>query len=714
MNSTSYASFFDYAVEYDIKQHRFQCTYGAKGTVMEAKIDGLYALNNKIVSTADYKKCTAKRTFQMDSVTLSILYEDGPKKQPDFSIDFIVGLQGIQICTRQSENIEVHFDGKLLWGMDMENSTFAICFDRQGPDLRAALGPATSTVDNALLDRFSGDALCLTEGEKLRLRFDWKQAAYRFHVKTGRGSFGMHIKNNVYKERYGVEYKPINKNSTFSKPPAGWMTWYAVKFDACEKIVLENAAFQSKHLKDFGADTIWVDWEWHHQDLQGIRDDGTDSFHPDRGRYPNGLAFISKEIQDLDLIPALWVGFTNDPSENEYIKENKDVVIAQTPKWCGQYFLDISHPKFLNEYLPKAFGQVKEWGYEALKWDCLPITLKIHDEYRQNMYNQSITVKDAYRNAVKAARGVMGEDFYMLSCSCERSTDVLYAADMFDAARIGGDIFLWNEFILECIEKVMKFYPLHNVLLYNDPDNIVLREEFNTYAQAQSRACFVSLLGLPITLGDILPELPAERIELIKRILPTIDAHPMDISQTTFDRRMIKTNLAIETPFESWNVAGILNLLDKPVKAQLHIIDDLHLNEGNYFIYDYWENRLIGETDKSVTISLCSCETKILCIRKKLDRPQILSSSRHITQGAVDFKRVQWDETNLSLSGISSVVVGDPYEVVLYVPDGYRPIFDKNVLPSMQLEDRSKNVKSLMLKPTQTGDISWSVAFAKE
>ena len=268
MESNAYASLFDYAVECDMKNNIFKFTYGNRGAVVEASVEGLYYNGVKIANLADYKKCTVERSFQMDSVTLTVLYEDGSQKQPDFSVDFDISLNGIKVSTKKSD-IDIRFDGKLLWGEDMENSTFAMCFDRKEQDLRTALGPATSTVDDVIFDRLSGEALCFIGGEQLRLRFDWSERTYRFHVNICENSFGIYVKSNIYQERYGVEYKAINKNSTFSKPPAGWMTWYAVKFDACEKIVLENASFQSKHLKDYGADNVWVDWEWYHKDLLG-------------------------------------------------------------------------------------------------------------------------------------------------------------------------------------------------------------------------------------------------------------------------------------------------------------------------------------------------------------------------------------------------------------------------------------------------------------
>ena len=104
----------------------------------------------------------------------------------------------------------------------------------------------------------------------------------------------------------------------------------------------------------------------------------------------------------------------------------------------------------------------------------------------------------------------------------------------------------------------MKLYALHNVVFLNDPDNVILRPKFNTYDQAQSRLSFVSLLGLPITLGDNLPDLPEDRVELLRRGIPTLNTHPMDVRETVHDLRVVKTNLAINKPFEQWNVAGCI------------------------------------------------------------------------------------------------------------------------------------------------------------
>ena len=45
------------------------------------------------------------------------------------------------------------------------------------------------------------------------------------------------------------------------------MTWYSVKFEANEEVVLKNARFQRQFLYDYGAKSIWIDWDWYHEEF---------------------------------------------------------------------------------------------------------------------------------------------------------------------------------------------------------------------------------------------------------------------------------------------------------------------------------------------------------------------------------------------------------------------------------------------------------------
>jgi hypothetical protein len=719
---SAYANFRSFAVRYDMEKHCFSYWYAPANNapsgcvVSDAVIEDIYDTDGKShISLSDYSKAVSAYRQGMDDTTLIITYSGGPRVLEELVITFVVSAKGIAFSAACWGTMDVRVSGKLHWGDDMEHDTFAVCLDRQKPDLRSALGPASSIIDNALFDRKSDRVLEFLAYGSLRIAFDWQDRGYRFLARTDgndwtRG-FTFTVCEHIYENRLSIPYRPINKKNTFPVPPCGWMTWYAVQFDASEKTVLENAHWQKEHLADFGATAAWVDWEWYHDHFGGIGREGVHSFSPDPLRYPHGLAYVAGEIKKLGLIPALWIGASNEPAMNAEMEKTPEMILVHRPSWCGQYFFDLSNDTYVNDYIPKVFGNIKEWGYSALKWDCNPTCIEYGDRYHDGMSKKEITTEHAWRRVIQKARDTVGENFYMLYCAGTGARDILGAADIFDAARIGGDIFRWSEFISQCVARVMKFYYCHNVLFYNDPDNVVIRPKFNNFEQALSRVSFISVLGLPVTLGDNLPDLPEERVELLRRIIPALDIHPMDIRETVHDYRTITVNLSIEKPFLQWNVVDILNLQEKDAGISLDIEEDLHLEAGSFLVYDFWNKRFIGESRKKIDVSLGPCASAVLAVHRKQHIPQFLSTSRHISQGAADLIDLSWDNDRLTLRGVSRVVKNDPYEIVLYMPQGWRVSIEGNDTLSPNWETDGQ-ICRLVYQLDKTGEFPWSVQFA--
>jgi hypothetical protein len=714
---TAYANFKQVSLRYDLERHVFDCWYVPQNRVVENAGITQVRLAERVFSLRDYTGVTFEYA-QPDSATrLTITYTGGPVEQTEFRIHFLLDDRGIRCSFGCRGDLDVHLEGVLRWGGDMEHETFAVNLDRQGMDLRCAHGPASSIVDHALFDRRTDSALEISGCYTTRIQFDWELKAYRFRVNTEgqdyNKGFTIRTHEQVYARKFNIAYNPINPRTTFADPPVGWMSWYAVQFDASEDTVLENARWQAAHLRDYGANTIWVDWEWYHSDFSGVGQPGVDTFCPDARMYPNGLAHVAAEIKKLGFIPAVWIGATNDPSENEFIRDHPETVLVQKPQWCGQYFMDLTHPLYLEEFIPKVLGQILDWGYQALKWDCMPVTMQLSDQYHDRFYNPALSTEQALMAVVAAARKVVGPDFYMLYCSGLNLRDLNIAAAGFDAARIGGDIFSWDDFISQCIGQVMKMYAFHNVVFANDPDNVILRSKFNTYDQALSRLSFVSLLGLPVTLGDNLPELPPERVELLRRGIPSLTTHPMDIRVTAHDLRVVKANLAVNKPYGQWNVVDVFNLLAEEMEVAVDLRADLHLplEEGPYLVYDYWNRQYIGEISTCFNAALRPFASRVFAVHKKLSRPQVLSTSRHLSQGAVDLVNLVWDEQRQTLSGISQGVAGDAYEIVLHLPDEYRMISDEFSALAPEIRQIAPNVWGLVFAPAATGEFPWSVAF---
>ena len=397
---------------------------------------------------------------------------------------------------------------------------------------------------------------------------------------------------------------------------------------------------------------------------------------------------MAEEIEKSGFTPALWMAPTHEPTENDFVRDNPDAVLLDLTKWCGRYFLDMTHPKFLQDYLPRAVKQIPEWGYKAMKWDVFPLTAMYTSRLHDKLYDPSRSTTQAMRNTVRTVREILGEEFYMLSCCGGGEYTTLASSDIFDAARIGADIFTWDELKTSFVQRILRLYPFHNTQLYCDPDNVILRPEYNDLHQARTRITLVSLLGLPTTFGDDLRELPMERVELLRRGLPTLDIHPMDLRELTLDRDELITNLVINRPFERWNVAAVTNLAQEERTVTVDLRDDLGLEDGEYLVHEYWTDTFHGTVSDKLTLTLPACATAVLALRKKTGKLQLVSTSRHITQGAADLLDVTC--TDGVLRGRSKVVKDDPYTVKAYDPKTDR-LVEKTIVP------------------TATGELEWTL-----
>ena len=681
-----YCNYFDYAVQLcgDGCDIMAQCIYAPVGRIAE-DISVIFKKGEIQYSMMDFAavRCEHIKPLNAVNVILKILLSEGREDLPEVEIAFLLSRDGINITSNADRyGFEAVISGWMIWGK--EDSVSAVCIDRMGSDLRSAYGPAASKIDDALFDRETDCALRLHSGCKCRISYDFDRQQYGF---TAGNSLHLWIEERVFASRFHVKYKGINKHNTFPTPPAGWMTWYAVKFDACEEAVLENAQKQKELFADYGANAIWVDWEWYHSALRNeTPDPDIHYFQPDPVRYPNGLKYVADKIREKGFIPALWVAPTNEPVLTDFMKENEHSAYIDHLSWCGRYFYDLTNEAYLKVFLPKAVNQVREWGYDALKWDCLPITLGYADKFHFQLSDPGITSEQALRRIVQTARDILGEDFYMMSCSGEGDRDVLVAGDIFDGARIGGDIFAWKDFIRNFLERIMRYYAYHNNMFYCDPDNLIVRPEYNNYEQTVTRTSFVAMLGLPLTLGDDLRELPQDRVELIRRALPPLDIRPMDVREMKRDSETVITNLLVKKIFEEWNVVHVANLSEEEKTVSVDLDKELHLDSGTYLVYDFWAHKYLGMFDKVVALTLQPYESAVISVRKYTGKKQLVSTSRHISQGAFDLMDVWLDEEG-KLHGRSKVVAGEPYIITYYEPD------TQSVLEKCILSEKTQEVE---------------------
>lgn len=301
----------------------------------------------------------------------------------------------------------------------------------------------------------------------------------------------------------------------------------------------------------------------------------------------------------------------------------------------------------------------------------------------------------------------------MLSCAGETEREICFAMDQFNAARISGDVFSWEHFIAFALKRVYRCYAWHNIVLYTDADNLILRDEFNTLAQARTRVSFYGLTGLPVTMGDDLRELSPERCNLLKRILPVMDIHPMDIQHKKCGEEYSLLNLFVCREFGSWNVVALTNFKSEPLALSLRLNADLHITDSTdrrFAIYDFWNHKFLGVFGSSFLTDVQAFDTVVLRITPLENIPAIIFSSRHITQGAAELISVRWDEQNGKLHGEANCVPGEAWSMAIYLPDGFE--FLNSAGPPSTTVVVENNVVTVTMISRSRSKINWALYFS--
>ena len=696
-----------YMVAFDEESHSIEFSEESLEARVTMSLDGLFVSGERRLSYSCFDRCEVSRTLTDNLTQLLIRYRSDNEELPAPQLLIKIDGRGISLVSSELDFYEFRASGHIYFG-EGEKLRSISARDNEETAFRSAIGPATSRGDNAIYDG-ERDAVFVIDGIRdLRIKYDFAKGAYGYSLRTMSEGVAEKIRFFVRKdwlaEKFTAEYKPLRKRGNFDGPPSGFMTWYALKFDTCEERLLQNVDFQKKHLKDYGANTVWVDWEWCHRRYERERDDGVNNLSPDLEKYPHGLGYVSEKIKEAGFNSAVWIGATNDISFSDFEKENPGVSLAHDETWSGMYYYDISCEEYLNGYLPRAFGQIKDWGFDAVKYDTLPNCITAHEKFHGNMKHPELTTYTAYRNMLKKTREILGEDVFMLGCGGSLGA-ALYGLGYFDATRVGPDLFTWERFA-ENLCRVSEYYPLHNNAIMVDADCVVLREEYSNSAEARSRLASIALLGLPLTFGDDLPALPKERVELLKRGLPVLKTFPASHKCPITDgvSRLFVTKIAKE--WESYTVVGVTNLSDKEIRRSIDFSTDLRLCQGEYLAYSFFDGERVPCLAGGFEVTLAPHDTAVIAVRELTSVPQLLSTSRHITQGAAEIESMSFGDNKLSIK--ASLVADDEYKLAIYLPRGYEFLSTNVGKPEM-----SGDVLVIKYTPTECGSVDFEISFKK-
>jgi len=529
-------------------------------------------------------------------------------------------------------------------------------------------------------------------------------------VELGVKTWIVNVKPHYYRTHLGYRYhKPWERRPKL-KPIVGWCTWEAHRRNLSEDKIVAAADFFAKHLRPYGFEYIQIDDGFEKLPLP-VNPYGTlaEAWLETKDEFPEGHAGVVRKIKARGLQPGIWTSAA--VYNDRFADEQPDCLLKDRDgqpllgDWV-KYVLDCT-PESLETHVRPYFEGLRKAGYTYFKIDA--IRHLHYDGLHESVLLGLMSNEEAeqrFRAFLECGRNALGDDVYWLS-----SWGVLtQMVGLCDACRTSQDAMpTWAGMQMQLVESARWFFT-QRILYLNDPDHVCVRAPFEWARTVLSMA---SLTGGLFMLSDALAEYDERRLRLVRRCIPPLTTataetgrldpscaaytwtkfhgfHVLDESPfeaetmtdeearnqagdwpTVDDDHPFSTLWAIhlDTEVGRWCVVG--RFASIALRGSKLTVASLSLDpEQEYLVFDFWNEQYVGRIRGEIdcpALELGHCQ--ILAVRRVLDRPQFLSSTRHISQDAISVKAQSWADNRLSLKleGVS----GTRETYWIHVPRGF-------------------------------------------
>lgn len=587
----------------------------------------------------------------------------------------------------------------------------------QSPVAQMASGPADSRLNDSLFDpqqdqvlRFGAQRVIITTEMKKDQPPAYRLRLAATHHTSDSSAISCELIRNYYRDRYVPHYRLIDR-SRCPSAPTGWMSWNTYFDKAREQENLEEARVGARYLKPFGLQ-IWSIESWQDNSPQlPVSNFHNLTLKASAEKFPHGMKWLAQEIRALGFRPGLWC-VPWGTGDADFYQAHRDWFLHDTEgkplaNWNGRFLLDPSQSAVREHMEHTCRVMAQDWGYEFFKIDGMSgrgPSYSAHFFERPEVkaaFRQP--VEDPFNLCVEALRRGLGPDRIILACAGHYTgPEVTWV----DAARSGADIVSpnqpprWANYLAQARVTLNQLFT-HNLIWFNDPDTLLVAEPASLN-EARLAATVVALPGQLTFFGDKLGQLPPERMRILQQTLPVCDVHPLDL-QPAKELKAI-WDLKIRRPFGSWDVVSLFNWDETPRELVLAFATLGLEPDQDYLLYEFWSQRFLGAKREEFSVHVEPHANVLLAVHPQLNRPQFLSTDRHVSQGGVELTSQEWHETSKELVCSFELVENDPLTAVIYCPPSHRFIrAAADGTASASVPDATASIIKVVLQSTQPG-----------
>ena len=531
----------------------------------------------------------------------------------------------------------------------------------------------------------------------------------------------LRFRPRFYQKHRGLAHFEPWTYRTWPTSVAGWTSWYAFRDKVTEQDIRGTADVMAERLRPFGYDVLQIDDGFQRSPISV-----PDNWLNTNEKFPGGLKGLQSYIAGKGLTAGLWTNTTFHDStwafsHPAYFVRGADGKPSRG-NWVG-YVMDGANPATMRDLVLPVYAALKQQGWNYFKVDALRHLryegVNSHAEFYAQRKLDRVKV---YRDFSQQIRNVIGRDAFMLASWGPRPE----LAGIIDATRLGDDGFGYGGFA--------QFNSFNNVVWRNDPDHIEVHQP-----DGRRAATLTTLTGSLLMLTDKPSVYVNDALVVAQRTAPVLVTRPgqvydVDPSRTDrlwmvesevsgagprpfeADQRLQQTlyQLDIARPFERWTV------LARTTGAPAHIVlGELGLDTARtYVAFDFWANRALGVVHGALTLApVAENDVQVLCLRERVDHPQVLATNRHVSCGGVELQDVRWADDALSgrlqrwdaLSGILAVTEPTGWEAVSVEVGEGRGELGERIEPTTADGSRWRRVLMASVTPA----VTWKIRYRR-
>lgn len=579
--------------------------------------------------------------------------------------------------------------------------------------VRHASGPSFSRLNRGVYDRARDWLLSVDHPARVRVTPGAGADSTRFAVEARGFEVALRFRPRWFARHRGLArfepwLAPLKARSV-----AGWTSWFAFLDTVREAHVAEAARVVGRELAPWGFTVIQLDDGYQRLPLGPFA-----NWLNTNAKFPGGVSGIRRLMGEAGLEPGIWTNVAFE--DTAYARAHPQLFVRDASgqpaygTWVG-FALDGSERAALDTLVRPVYRALRREGFTYFKLDALRhLRYEGYNSAADHFARKGADRAQAFRSVVAAVRREIGDEAYLLACWGIRPE----LTGLVDAVRTGTDGFGYGGFA--------QYNSWNNVTWRNDPDHVEAMKPDGLRA-----ATLASLTGSLLMLTDAPAAYHGERLEAVRRTAPVLFTRPgqgydVDPSRSSrialadgetsgsgprpFDAdrapRHDLTLLEVSRPWGHWAVLARTGG-DSVVRfADLGLPDDRPV-----LAYEFWSRTDLGAHMGRLVAPPVDAERQVqlLCLREQETRPQLITTSRHVSCGGADVRSLGWSER--TLAGTLDLVGGEATDIVLTEPDGWHAASVEAEGATLEANVLWGNVRTIRLKRATAGVARWRVRY---